>query len=214
MTLAVFPHRVRGRTGPGGVRLLDSVSGDGPVPEMVADLIAAIQRNLRTISKNTGAARADRCEIRSDVLREAIVNAVMHRDYVPYTRGSQVQVDVFPDRVEIANPAVLPADVGLAGFGGSGRPPSRNPLLTALLQDASDPVTGRPMAENRGTGIARMIDAFRRDTGTVPLLAASPDRFRLTLPRTSPATPDRVAAAELRTPSGRGSSWRLPATMI
>lgn len=193
VTLAVYPHCVRGRTGPGGVRLLDSVSGDGPVPEMVADLIAAIQRNLRTISKNTGAARADRCEIRSDVLREAIINAVMHRDYAPYTRGSQVQVDLFPDRVEIANPAVLPAEVGLAGFGD--RAPLRNPLLTALLQDACDPVTGRPMAKNGGTGLARMTDAFRRDTGTVPLFAASPGRFRVTLPRTSPVTPDDSAGA-------------------
>lgn len=46
-----------------------------------------------------------RYEIPPDVIREAIVNAIAHRDY---TSGGAVQVSVFADRVEVWNPGVLP----------------------------------------------------------------------------------------------------------
>ena len=49
-------------------------------------------------------------EIPKDVVREAIVNAIVHRDY---TSSSKVQVRVFPDRVEIWNPGQLPPQLGL-----------------------------------------------------------------------------------------------------
>ncbi|MFH1122596.1 MAG: ATP-binding protein [Pseudomonadota bacterium] len=47
-----------------------------------------------------------RYEIPPEVLREAIVNAVAHRDY---TSAGAVQVSVFADRVEVWNPGTLPA---------------------------------------------------------------------------------------------------------
>ncbi len=51
------------------------------------------------------------------------------------------------------------------------------------------------MAENRGSGISMMISQVRRDTGLVPLFAASLDYFRVTIPRTSPVTPELRAWA-------------------
>lgn len=49
----------------------------------------------------------DEPEIPEIVLREAISNAVMHRDYSAAARGMQVHVDVYPDRVEVINPGGL-----------------------------------------------------------------------------------------------------------
>jgi len=46
-----------------------------------------------------------RCEIPSDVVREAIVNAIAHRDYAS---DAAVQVSVFADRFEVWNPDQLP----------------------------------------------------------------------------------------------------------
>jgi ATP-dependent DNA helicase RecG len=59
-----------------------------------------------------------------------------------------------------------------------------------LLQEAGDPLTGRPVAENRGSGISMMISRIRQDTRAVPLFAAGLDYFRVTIPRTSPVTPE------------------------
>jgi len=79
-------------------------------------------------------------------LREAIVNALMHRDY-EVTGG--VQVRIFRDRVEIEN-----AGYSLIAPSELGRPQSRsrNPQLAEALHDLD-------LAERRGPGIRRMREA-------------------------------------------------------
>lgn len=69
-------------------------------------------------------------------------------------------------------------------------------------------MTGRPVAENRGSGVGMMIDRVREDTGIVPLFAANLDQFRVTIPRSSPVTPGFLDWAGQRWP-GRLSSTQL-----
>ena len=190
VSVAVYPHVERGRGGPGGIRFLDSAALGGAIPDMVVDTLQVVQRNMRIVSRVIGAGRLDQWEIEPEVIREGIVNALMHRDYSPQARGTQVQVDVFPDRIEIASPGGLFGNVRLEGLGESGTSSSRNPRLAALLQEAGDPVTGRPVAENRGSGVSMMIDRVRQDIGVVPLFTANLDQFRVVVPRSSPVTPE------------------------
>lgn len=203
VSVAVYPHRDPRRPGPGGLRFVDSATLGGPVPDMVADAIQAVQRNMRVASRITGPGREDRWEVEPEVIREAIVNALMHRDYSPQARGTQVQIEVYPDRMTVTSPGGLFGNVRLETLGQSGTSSSRNARLAALLQEAGDSVTGRPVAENRGSGIRMMIDRVRDDTGIVPLFAANLDQFRVTIPRTSPVTPEfilwaaRVSGADL-----------------
>jgi ATP-dependent DNA helicase RecG len=63
---------------------------------------------------------------------------------------------------------------------------SRNARLAALLQDVGDPFTGRPVAENRGSGVSMMIGQVRASTGAVPVFDASLDQFQVIIPRISP----------------------------
>jgi ATP-dependent DNA helicase RecG len=195
VSLAVYPHEDAGQPGPGGIRFLDSAAVGGAVPTMVADTIQAAQRNLRKSSRVVGAGRDDYWEIEPEVIREAVVNALMHRDYSPQARGTQIQVELFPDRLTVTSPGGLFGNVRLETLGQSGTSSSRNARLAALLQEAGDPLTGRPVAENRGSGISMMISQVRRDTGLVPLFAASLDDFRVTIPRTSLVTPELRAWA-------------------
>jgi ATP-dependent DNA helicase RecG len=190
VSVAVYPHEEAGRPGPGGTRFLDSAAVSGPVPTMVTDAIQVVQRNLRIRSRVVGGGRADYWEIEPEVIREAVVNALMHRDYSPQARGTQVQVELFPDRLTVTSPGTLFGNVRLETLGESGTSSSRNARLAALLQEAGDPLTGRPVAENRGSGISMMISRIRQDTGAVPLFAAGLDYFRVTIPRTSPVTPE------------------------
>ncbi|MDQ2875547.1 MAG: putative DNA binding domain-containing protein [Actinomycetota bacterium] len=194
VSVAVYPHVERGRSGPGGIRFLDSAALAGAVPDMVVDAVQVVQRNLRVVSRVIGAGRLDQWEIEPEVIREAVVNALMHRDYSPQARGTQVQVDVFPDRVEVSSPGGLFGNVRLEGLGESGTSSSRNPRLAALLQEVGDPVTGRPVAENRGSGIILMIDRVREDTGVVPIFTANLDQFRVVIPRSSLVTPEFLGA--------------------
>jgi ATP-dependent DNA helicase RecG len=194
LSVAVYPHAERGRSGPGGIRFLDSAALAGAVPDMVVDALQVVQRNMRVVSRVIDAGRLDQWEIEPEVIREAIVNALMHRDYSPQARGTQVQVDVFPDRVEVSSPGGLFGNVSLEGLGESGTSSSRNPRLAALLQEVGDPVTGRPVAENRGSGVSLMIDRVRQDTGVVPIFTANLDQFRVVIPRGSPVTPEFLGA--------------------
>ena len=202
VSLAVYPHEEAGQPGPGGTRFLDSAAVGGTVPTMVTDTIQAAQRNLRKSSRVAGAGRDDYWEIEPEVIREAVVNALMHRDYSPQARGTQIQVELFPDRLTVTSPGGLFGNVRLETLGQNRTSSSRNARLAALLQEAGDPLTGRPVAENRGSGISTMINQVRRDTGLVPLFAANLDEFCVTIPRASLITP------ELRAWAGRLSQGR------
>lgn len=195
VSVAVYPHENAGQPGPGGIRFLDSAAVGGTVPTMVTETIQAAQRNLRKSSRVVGAGRDDYWEIEPEVIREAVVNALMHRDYSPQARGTQIQVELFPNRLTVASPGGLFGNVQLETLGQSGTSSSRNARLAALLQEAGDPLTGRPVTENRGSGITMMISQVRRDTGLVPMFAANLDEFRVTIPRTSLVTPELHALA-------------------
>jgi ATP-dependent DNA helicase RecG len=190
VSLAVYPNADAGEPGPSGIRFLDSAAVGGNVPTMVNDAVQSVLRNLRRASRIVGVGREDIWEIGPEVIREAIVNAVMHRDYSPQARGSQIQVELFPDRLTVTSPGGLFGNVRLETLGDSRTSSSRNARLAALLQEAGDPFTGRPVAENRGSGIGMMISQVRRDTGVVPLFGANLDFFRVTIPRVSPVTPE------------------------
>lgn len=85
-------------------------------------------------------------------LREALVNAVAHRNYDDSTR--KVFVRLFRDRIEIASPGYPPKPLTLAKLRRGGyRPCSRNPLIAQTLATLS-------VMEQRGSGFARMREAM------------------------------------------------------
>jgi predicted HTH transcriptional regulator len=86
-------------------------------------------------------------EIPPDVIREAIVNAVVHRDY---TSGAAVQVSVFADRVEVWNPGVLTPPLTPERLRHPHRSITRNPRIAEALFLAR-------YIEKYGTGTLMMI---------------------------------------------------------
>jgi ATP-dependent DNA helicase RecG len=86
-------------------------------------------------------------EIPPDVIREAIVNAIAHRDY---TSGAAVQVSVFADRVEIWNPGLLPPPLTPEGLRHPHRSIAHNPRIAEALFLAR-------YIEKFGTGTLMMI---------------------------------------------------------
>ena len=103
------------------------------------------------IDKETGL-RRDRTEYPIDALREAILNAVIHRDYSIHTEGTPVQLDFFTNRLEIHSPGCLYGRMSVDQLG-TARPDLRNPALAVMAETLT-------AAEHRYSGIPTMRRAM------------------------------------------------------
>lgn len=109
-------------------------------------------------------------EYPEEALREALVNAVAHRDYSSYVLGSQVRIEMFADRIEIISPGGLFGPVSLSNL--ETTQSSRNQLLVRLLGEVG-------LVENRGSGIRAMVSAMREAHLEPPKFEDHRDYFKV-----------------------------------
>lgn len=146
-------------------RFLDNVTVRGSIPDMVSETLSALRRNLAARAVMGGLGRTDRLDFPLESVREALVNALLHRDYSSLTRGTQIQVELHPDKLTIQSPGGLFGGLVTDDLGEAGRPSaSRNGLLASLLSDTYLPTSDTLVAENRSSGIPTMI-RLARDHG-------------------------------------------------
>lgn len=174
-----YPENEEGKTGIKGERLLDNVKIEGSLLVAVSDIIKTIKKNLQKRSLVKGLFREDVLEYPEVFLREAVINALGHRDYSPLARGTAVQVKIFPTRIEIVSPGGLFGPVTVDRLGETGLQATRNSYLMKLLEDSPVPNEGRVLCENRGTGIPSMIDALRRAGMEPPRFSNFLTQFRV-----------------------------------
>jgi ATP-dependent DNA helicase RecG len=111
-------------------------------------------------------------ELPAEVLREALVNALAHRDY---TISAPIRVIVFDDRVEVRTPGGLPNTVTLESLP-YGIHVLRNPMIYSTLLRVG-------LVTDAGSGIPRMIHLTRRATGQEPAFRQEGNEVVLALPR-------------------------------
>jgi ATP-dependent DNA helicase RecG len=155
ITVVVYPTSNAGEPGPRGERFIENQAVDGSIPVMVSEAIRILKRNMRRRSVISGLFRTDEWEYPEEVLREALVNALVHRDLSEHARGMQVQVELYPDRFAVRNPGGLYGPVEVTSLGTSTISSSRNRILLKILEDTALG-DSHMVCENRGTGIARM----------------------------------------------------------
>ena len=126
-------------------------------------------------------------EIPPDVIREAIINAVAHRDYS--ASGEAIQVSVFVDRVEVCNPGALLPPLTPDDLRKAHRSVARNPRLCDVLFLAH-------YIEKYGTGTLMMVDECRRHGLPEPRFSQDGHEFMVTLWRHW-LTPVRLAGLGL-----------------
>jgi len=128
----------------------DTISG--PASRMVACVVDFVMKNTRHPIRIVGINRVKMDEYPREVIREAIVNAIAHRDYEDAARP--IYVKVFYDRVEILSPGNLMRPLTIAKLRrGNYEPSSRNPTLAQYLSQMN-------LMEQRGSGIRRMYAAM------------------------------------------------------
>lgn len=142
----------RGDTKTGDV--LDSGRFKGALSGVFKETLKFIERNTKTGWKKTQ--NGGREEIRSypkEALREALVNAIAHRDYA--ISGTQIDVDIFSNRIDIVSPGswLLPRPYEEYPIGSI---PSvrRNTIIAACLDVAN-------LMERGGTGFQAMINSYK-----------------------------------------------------
>jgi ATP-dependent DNA helicase RecG len=164
------------------IRFLDNASIDGSVPLMVAEALAVVHRNMKNRALITGDGRRDMWEYPPEALREAIVNALVHRDLSPGSRGNQVQIEMYPDRLRIMNSGGLFGAVDIDHLGDEGRSSARNASLLKILEDVAVPDEDRVVCENRGSGIRAMLAALRDAGMSPPLFKDRTTSFEVVFP--------------------------------
>ncbi len=166
LTFVALPGTRIGEEGPLGERFLDEARIDGPIPLMIEPALNILQRNMKRRAIIQGVGRSSQWEYPLTALREAIVNALVHRDLSALARGTPVQIQLFTDRLTITNAGGLHGPVTIDTLGEAGISSSRNATLMRILEDTPVPTNG-PVCENRGSGIGAMLAALR-DAGMSP----------------------------------------------
>lgn len=140
--------------GTGKAYILDRKELTGNLLENVEEALLFLKKHLQLRWEITSQStrRREILELPEIALREAMVNAVCHRDYLE--QGAQVMVEIFDDRVEIYNPGGLPKGLSAKDFGK--RSVCRNPLIASLLLRCN-------YIEKMGTGIERIHAALERE---------------------------------------------------
>ena len=137
---------------PRGERFLDNRKFEGTIPEMIEGAVNHVLASIRKSSLIEGLYRRDIPEYPEEAVREAVVNAVAHRDYSHFVRGSYVQIRLFADRLEVQSPGGLYGNVTEETL--ENEQSTRNRVLMRLMEDLH-------LVENRGSGIRTMITAMR-----------------------------------------------------
>ncbi|MGM0505126.1 MAG: ATP-binding protein [Bacteroidota bacterium] len=127
------------------IHILDRKDINADFISTINEAIIFLTKHLNVSYKIEGIQRQDILEIPEIALREAVINAVTHRNY--FEEGANVVIEIFDDRVEISNPGGLPKGLDLKDFGKKSI--RRNPLIANLFQRVR-------FIEKLGTGISRM----------------------------------------------------------
>lgn len=110
VTIAVYPGTSRDDVFTGDARLVASETITGPIPIMIDDAVASLMAwTSGPGGADSGAQPSQPPMYPQLVLREAIANALTHREYSPDALGTPVHVDVFTNRIEVSNRAACSA---------------------------------------------------------------------------------------------------------
>lgn len=158
--------------GPRGERFLDNRRLDGTIPEIIAEAEKAIVYNMRRSTVVSGLWRNDIDEYPRIALREALINALGHRDYSHYALGTHIQIRMFTDRLEIENQGGLYGHLSEDTIGIEA-PTTRNAALMRMMEDMD-------LVENRGSGIRAMIESVRAAHLAPPKFTNNHTSFKVT----------------------------------
>ena len=153
-------------------RFLDSAKLTGSVSDMLEEAVDFVGRNSKNkVIIDSNGKRRDIPEYPLAAVREAVLNALVHRDYSIRTENIPITIEMYNDRLEIRNPGGLYGRL-TADELGKAAPESRNPALINILELLE-------VTENRYSGIPAMCNIMREANLPQPEFRTSRREFRV-----------------------------------
>ena len=158
---------------------------EGTIIEQVSAVLSFIRKHLNIAASIKGKPeREDIWEIPKDALREAIINAICHRNY---ESTANVQVRIFDDRMEIWNPGLLPDSISIEELKKDHSSIPRNGLIARCFYMIK-------YIEQWGTGTNRIVRLCKEAGVKEPIFRESSGNFVISFPRKF----EKVVASQIK----------------
>lgn len=172
ITAVALPGTEMGNIGNDGERFIDNKRITGAIPDMLDEAVEFVQKNSRTktiIDENGH--RNDKPEYPIKAVREAILNALVHRDYSIHTENVPIRIEMYRDRMEIKNSGGLYGKISIDVLG-KVHPETRNATLANMLELLK-------ITENRYSGIPTMRMEFLNASLPAPIFSVIHGEFKV-----------------------------------
>ena len=177
ITAVALPGTEKGISGINDERFIDNKRITGSIPEMLDSAVDFVRRNSRNITIiDSNGRRIDKPEYPVKAVREAILNALVHRDYSSYTENIPVRIEMYRDRLEIINSGGLYGNISINELG-QVRPDTRNPALANILEVLH-------YTENRYSGIPTIMNEFASNNFPMPVFSVKHGDFKVVMRNT------------------------------
>ena len=161
---------------------IDAKDFRGPLDQQIIDTFKFVQKH-NEVSARKEIGRVDQPQYSMRAVFEAIVNAVVHRDYSKH--GSKIRLFMFADRLELYSPGALANTVTIEKLRYSQA--TRNELLSRLLSeitlddDVGSQVKRRHFLERRGEGVGIILNESEVLSGKTPIYELFNEELCLTI---------------------------------
>ena len=161
---------------------LDAKDLSGTLDQQIMDAFGFVTR-YNKVSARKDVGREEKPQYSMRAVFEALVNAVVHRDYSKH--GSKIRLFMFSDRLEIYSPGELANTLTVDSL--LFNQVTRNELLARLLSEIKleDSVAGRAgrgyFLERRGEGVGIILRESERLSGKIPVYELQGEELRLTI---------------------------------
>lgn len=172
-----LPGTEKGDISENNERFIDNKRITGPIDQMINEALQFVRKNIKykTIIDEFGH-RDDKYEYPLKAIREAILNALIHRDYSRYSEGIPVCLDIYNDRIEITNPGNIYGGVPINELGVV-RPETRNIVLANILELLH-------VTENRYSGIPTIRKELAKSNMPQPIFISNQGQFKIIIRKT------------------------------
>lgn len=174
ITAVSLPGTEMGILGNDGERFIDNKRITGAIPDMLEEAVEFVRKNSRTktIVDDEGH-RIDKPEYPVRAVREAILNALVHRDYSIHTENVPIRIEMYRDRMEVLSSGGLYGKISIDVLG-KVHPETRNAVLANILELLK-------VTENRYSGIPTMRTEFVNAGLPAPVFSVNHGEFKVAM---------------------------------